>query len=100
MPNDKIKLVLHGYVPVSQNVIQAAHWTAHLHEKRRALAALKSALRYSAGSPLTGTTGSQNPFRIYLSTLESWQATTGFSLKGVSVRDRYQRRKKKEQKLK
>ncbi len=94
-----IKLTLQGYIPSNRNQLKGSHWSAEFHEKKRAALALRSCLQSMPFAPVIGTDGTLNPYLIWSSTLESYLETHGISLKGVSVRDVFRRRKKKELKL-
>jgi len=94
-PKSVVRLVLNHYVPASRNQLKGAHWSAEFHEKKRAALALRSALRCLVYAHVIGTDTILSPSSTWLSTLESYQVTHGISLTGVSVREKFQRRKKK-----
>lgn len=96
-PNS-IRLVLNQYVPANRNQLKGAHWSAEFHEKKRAALALRSCLQSTQPVLVTGTDTTSNLYLIWLFTLESFLETHGISLTGVSVREKFQRRKKKEPK--
>lgn len=94
-PEPDLRLVLMGYVPMSQNRARGAHWSQAHREKLRAIRALHAAIACDLQStqcdPRIGTTLQQSRYRIALSKLDYYQAMIGKRSKDQFVRAKRKR---------